>query len=79
MLFVTRHFKVQCSEKAASHVMQIMEENHITIVSLKPYLPKERPDGPLQIFFECTASEENLDRFMEYFSKVKVPYVTVSY
>ena len=79
MLIVHRNFRVGCNEKVAPHVMQIMEENHISIHSLKPYAPPSRPDGPLTIFFECSADEEDMDRFMDYFSKVKVPYVCVSY
>lgn len=79
MLIVHRNFQVGCSEKAAPHVMQIMKEHHFEIRSMKPYAPKSRPDGPIKLYFECSANEEDLDLFMEHFSKVVFPVVSVSY
>ena len=79
MLIVHRNFQVGCSEKAAPYVMHIMKEHHFNIWSTKPYTPQERPDGPIKLYFECSANEEDLDLFMEHFSKVTFPVVTVRY
>mgnify|MGYP003504878584 CR=1 FL=1 len=79
MLTVIREFKVHCSEKAAPHVMHIINENHIDVISLEPYESRIRPEGPVRICFKCTANEEDLDKFMDYFSKVTLPHVAISY
>lgn len=79
MLIVNRRFEVHCSIHSVSHVMRIMCENNIAIMSQKPFESKVNPDGPLQMIFTCFANEEDMDRFMDYFSKHPFPVVSVTY
>lgn len=66
MLFINRLFRMHCSVNFRDQMEKIFGDHNISVMSIKFRMNKIGGHEVETIFYECRASEEDLDRMIEH-------------